>query len=161
MKSKLNMKPKFKELKTKKVIYVNSIGAYSNKGTEEAWDILCAFAENQKLFGWKTEFIGISHDDPNVTDTERLRYDACITVTKEVTPEGRIGVKTIEGGKYAMFLHKGPYEGFQELYDYIYGVWLPESSFELRDLPCFEKYLNSPDKTKPENLKTEIYIPVI
>lgn len=160
MESKLNVKPKIKELKTKKVIYVNSIGEYGGQGTEDAWNDVCGFAENKRLFGRKTEFIGISHDDPNVTDTEKLRYDACVALDKEILPEGRVGIKTIEGGKYAMFLHKGPYSGFQELYDYIYGVWLPESEFELRDLPCFEKYLNTPDKTKPEKLKTEVYIPV-
>jgi len=160
MKSKLDMKPKMIELKDKKVIYVNSIGAYSGKGTEEAWNTVCEFAEKQKLFGRKTEFIGISHDDPNVTDAEKLRYDACVSVTKEILPDGRVGVKLIEGGMYAIFLHKGPYVGFQELYDYIYGVWLPDSNYELRDLPCFEKYLNSPDKIKPESLKTEVYIPV-
>lgn len=161
MESKLNVKPKIKELKTKNVIYVNSIGDYGGQGTEDAWNAVCGFAENKRLFGRYTEFIGISHDDPNVTDSEKLRYDACVAVDKEILPEGRVGVKTIEGGKYAMFMHKGPYSGFQELYDYIYGVWLPDSEFELRDLPCFEKYLNTPDKTKPVNLKTEVYIPVI
>lgn len=160
MKSKLDVQPKIVELKPKKVIYVNSIGAYSGEGTEEAWNVVCEFAEKQRLFGRNTEFIGISHDDPNVTDPEKLRYDACVAVTKNISPEGRVGVKTIEGRKYAMFLHKGPYSGFQELYDYIYGIWLPESDLQLREIPCFEKYLNSPDKTKPENLKTEVYIPI-
>ncbi|MCF8369638.1 MAG: AraC family transcriptional regulator [Bacteroidales bacterium] len=158
--NKMKLEPKFKELKDKKVIYINSKGDYSGRGTEIAWEKVCAFAEKNKLFGWKTEFIGISHDDPNVTDAERLRYDACVTVTKEVKPEGDVGVKTIKGGRYAMFLHKGPYTNFQKTYDFIYGIWLPESKKELRDAPCFEKYLNTPEKTKPENLKTEIYIPL-
>lgn len=161
MESKLKLQPKIKALKSKKVIYVNSIGAYDGEGTEEAWESVCKFAEKQRLFGRDTEFIGISHDDPHITDATKLRYDACLAVSKDISPQGRIGVKTIEGGKYAMFLHKGPYSGFQELYDYIYGVWLPASNYELRNLPCFEKYLNSPDKTKPENLKTEVYIPII
>ena len=69
--------------------------------------------------------------------------------------------KKIKGSKYAVFLHKGSYSGFQELYDYIYGVWLPDSNYELHDLPCFDRYLNSPDETKPENLKSEVYIPLI
>lgn len=161
MESRLKLQPKIKELKPKQVIYVNSIGAYDGKGTEEAWEAVCKFVENQRLFGRATEFIGISHDDPNVTDAKKLRYDACLSISNNISPQGRIGVKTVEGGKYAMFLHKGPYSGFRELYDYIYGVWLPDSKYELRDVPCFEKYLNSPDKTEPENLKTEVYIPVI
>jgi AraC family transcriptional regulator len=155
------MKPKFMELNPMKVIYVNSIGPYDGKGTDEAWQKVCTFADKKGLFGRSNDFIGISYDDPAVTEPAKLRYDACISVSREIQAGGEVGVKTIEGGRYAVFMHKGPYSGFQKSYDYIYGVWLPQSGAELRDAPCFEKYLNSPDKTKPENLKTEIYIPVI
>jgi len=156
----MDLKPKIKEISPVNVIYVNSIGAYGDEGTENAWNKVCQFAEAKKLFGRHTAFIGISHDDPKVTEAEKLRYDACVVVGKEVSPQGEVGVKTIEGGKYAIFLHKGPYENFQFTYDYIYGSWLPQSGEELRELSCFEKYLNSPDKTKAEKLKTEIYIPL-
>jgi AraC family transcriptional regulator len=30
----------------------------------------------------------------------------------------------------------------------------------LRNAACFEKYLNNPENTAPEKLKTEIYVPV-
>ena len=61
-----------------------------------------------------------------------------------------------------MFLHKGVYEGLQQSYAYIFNEWLPESGHSLRDEnTCFEIYLNrDPRKTKPENLRTEIYIPL-
>lgn len=44
----------------------------------------------------------------------------------------------------------------------IFNEWLPDSEFNLKESqPCFEIYLNrDPRKTKPENLKTEIYIPL-
>lgn len=157
----IKLKPSIKNLKSKKVVFVQSIGNYSGEGTGRAWEKVCEFAQKNKLFGWKTEFIGISHDDPNVTDSEKLRYDACIAVTKEVKPEGEVGFKEIEGGKFAIFLHKGPYENFQHTYDAIYKSWLPESGVELRNEPCFELYLNDPKKTKPEKLKTEIFIPIV
>lgn len=155
-----DLKPKIKEIKPLKVIYVNSIGAYEDKGTEHAWNKVCSFAEQKRLFGRHTAFIGISHDDPKVTDSEKLRYDACVVVDKDVAPQGAIGVKTIEGGKYAIFIHNGPYENFKYSYDQIFSNWLPESGEELRELPCLEKYLNSPEDTKPEKLKTEIMIPL-
>jgi AraC family transcriptional regulator len=160
VKNELGLKPAFKTLKPAKVIFVQTIGDYNSIGTSKAWEKVCAFAEKNKLFGWKTEFIGISHDDPDITETEKLRYDACITITKDIKPEGVIGVQQIEGGKYAVFLHKGPYEKLHETYDKIFAHWLPGSNFELRNTPCFEKYLNEPERTKPEKLKTEIYLPV-
>jgi len=155
-----NLKPKIKELEPVKVIYVNSIGAYEDKGTEDAWNKVCKFAEQNRFFDRHTAFIGISHDDPKVTEADKLRYDACVVVDKDVQPEGEVGVKIIKGGKYAIFMHNGPYENFKHSYDQIFGRWLPASSEELRDAPCLEKYLNSPNDTKPEKLKTEILVPL-
>jgi AraC family transcriptional regulator len=160
VKNESGLKPEFKTLKPAKVIFVQAIGDYNAIGTSKAWEKVCAFAEKNKLFGWKTEFIGISHDDPEITETEKLRYDACITVTKDVKPEGEIGIQEIEGGKYAVFIHKGPYAKLHDTYSKIFAQWLPVSNIELRNSPCFEKYLNEPEKTKPEKLKTEIYLPV-
>ena len=42
----------------------------------------------------------------------------------------------------------------------LFRATLPESGYELRDTPPLEFYLNDPDRTKPENLKTDIYVPV-
>jgi AraC family transcriptional regulator len=37
-----------------------------------------------------------------------------------------------------------------------------ENNIELRDEPVFEEYLNKdPRRTKPENLKTLIYLPIV
>lgn len=155
----MDIKPKIKELKPCKVIYVTARGAY-NESAKEAWDKICSFAGKNKLFGFSTEMIGISHDDPNITESDKLRYDACIRIKKEIDPAGEVGVKEIAGGRYAIFKHKGPYEKLSDTYNAIYRVWLPGSGESLRDAPCFEKYLNNPDKTKPEQLLTEIHLPI-
>ena len=154
-----SLQPKMKNVKPRKVIYARSLGNY-NQSAEKAWDLVCSFAKAKRLFGFKTEFIGISHDDPKVTETEKLRYDACIVISKDIRPEGEIGVQEVPGGKYAVFTHKGPYEKLHNSYDYIFGKWLPESGMELRNVHCFEKYLNAPENTRPEKLITEIYMPV-
>ncbi len=155
----MELKPKIKEIKSKKIIYVSRRGDY-NKSAGEAWNAVCDFAAKNRLFGFKTEMIGISHDDPTITETDKLRYDACIVVNKDIEPVGEVGVKNIAAGKYAVFMHKGPYQTLSKTYDNIYKGWLPQSGYKLRDLPCFEKYLNDPEKVKAEKLKTEIYLPV-
>ena len=160
MKTAKALKSEIKTIEPRKVIYISSIGPYDGKGTEDAWKKVCGFAGQKGLFGKNTEFIGISHDDPNITDPDKLRYDACLTVNRDVKPEGEVGVKEVSGGRYAVFMHEGPYTKFQESYNYIFSVWLPESGEELREDDCFEIYLNSPDDTNPEDLRTEIYIPV-
>ncbi|QGY43775.1 helix-turn-helix domain-containing protein [Maribellus comscasis] len=154
-----SLQPKIKTVKPKTVVYARAIGNY-NLSAEKAWKTVCEFAKTKKLFGFKTEFIGISHDDPKITEAEKLRYDACVAISKNIAPEGEIGVQEIPGGEYAVFTHKGPYEKLENTYAYIFGKWLSESGKELRNVHSFEKYLNAPENTKPEKLRTEIYIPV-
>jgi AraC family transcriptional regulator len=156
---KMELKPKIKEIKPKKVIYIHSIGDYNELGP--VWERLTKFMQKKKLFSFGTECLGLSYDDPEVTDTEKLRYDACFTVSKEVKPEGEVGYKEIEGGLFAIFRHKGPYSKLSETYDQIYKNWLSTSGYELRDVPPLEVYLSDPEKTKPENLKTDIYVGII
>ena len=158
--------PKIVELKPVEVLYVRKEGDY-NKSAREAWEVLMGFAYKNKikykknLMGKNAMMFGIGHDDPNITDTEKLRFDAYISWDdKTVKPEDEISNKIIDGGKYAMFIHKGAYENLKSTYDMI-GDWIVESGTNLGDKPMFEKYLNrDPRRTKPENLKTEIYVPI-
>jgi AraC family transcriptional regulator len=160
------LKPKIVEIEPVEVLYVRKEGAY-NKSAGEAWGVLMGFSYQQKikfkknLMGKDAQMFGIGHDNPNITDEDKQRYDACISWDdKTVAPEGEVSNKIIDGGKYAMFLHKGAYENLKATYDSI-GDWIVESGIEVRDLPMFEKYLNrDPRRTKPENLKTEIYVPI-
>jgi AraC family transcriptional regulator len=154
----MNLKPKIKEIKPIPVVYVHAIGDYNNVGP--SWEKVMKFMKEKKLFSFGMDFIGVSYDDPAVTETEKLRYDACVTVKKEVRPEGEVGYKVLDGGLYAIFRHTGPYENISKTYDQIYLNWLPDSGYELRDAPPLEFYLNDPDRTKPQNLKTDIYVPV-
>jgi len=161
------LEPKFVELEPVEVLYVRKTGDY-NKSCGEAWEVLMAFAYQQKikykknLMGKEAMAFGIGHDNPSVTDVDELRCDACISWDdRTVEPVGEIGHKTIAGGKYAMFLHKGSYDKLKSVYAEI-GDWIVESGVMLRDEPMFEKYLNrDPRRTKPENLRTEIYVPIV
>jgi len=103
---------------------------------------------------------GSPNDDPEVTPPEKIRYDACITVDETVEPEGDIGVQTLRGGEYAMTVHKGPYEKLIETYGRISGEWAPGSGRVVSSDPCLEVYLNDPHRTPPDQLRTEIYVPL-
>lgn len=154
----MKLKPKIKEIKDKNVVYITTKGYNENIGL--VWGKLVNFIKEHKLFSFNMEFFGISHDSPQVTEKDNCRYDGCITVRKPVKPIGEIGYKTIEGGKFAIFKYKGSYEKFDDVYMEIYSIWLPKSGYELRNQPPFDKYLTNPEKVKPENNITEIYIPI-
>lgn len=154
------MQPEIRTIEPMHVVYVRRTGPYA-KSAEEAFGILMPFAYRNRLTGKQAKCIGISHDDPVITPEGKLRYDACLTVPPGIKPEGEIQTKVIPGGKYAVFLHRGPYEKLSETYTGICKGWAPECGLTFRNEPPFELYLNrDPRRTKPENLRTEIWIPL-
>ncbi len=152
--------PKIIDLETKTAIYIRLIGVYSELDFPGAFGKLWSFVKEQKLYSAGIEHIGIYHDDPKVTEGNKLRSDVCLVVHKPIQPKGEIGVKEIPGGKYAVFTYQGPYTNLEIVYDTIFSKWLPESGCELRNVPMFEKYTNDPERTEVEKLKTDIYIPI-
>ena len=95
-----------------------------------------------------------------MTPAEKLRTDVCMVMPVKVAPKSDVGFKVIPAGRYAIFLYTGPYDNLQAVYDTIYGKYLPEMECTIRDEASAERYLNNPCDTPPEELLTEIYIPV-
>jgi AraC family transcriptional regulator len=104
--------------------------------------------------------LGLCHDDPEVTPPEKIRYDVCLVVDESFEPQGEIGVQVIAGGDYAVTTHQGPYETLNETYGKLCGQWIPRNGRTLRSAPCYEVYLNDPEGTEPEELLTDIYMPL-
>ena len=67
---------------------------------------------------------------------------------------------TIGGGRHAVLRHKGPYATMRSAYQWFYGAWLAQSGEEVEDAPVFEEYLNNPRDTEPQDLLTDIYLPL-
>lgn len=152
--------PKIIRLEPKQVMYIRITGIYKDIDYCTAWSRLWGYVKERKLFSSGIEHICVYHDDPKVTSPEKLRTDICLTIHKPAEPKGEIGIKTLAGGLYAVFLYQGPYSDLGAVYDTIYAHWLPESGYRVGLTPGFEKYLNHPDRTIPEKLKTEIYVPL-
>ena len=132
---------------------------------KDAWSWTTMIMQPNLITGAMVEeamTFGIAHDNPTITEEDKIRFDACISRDDPtVQPQGEVQVKTIEGGAYAVFLHEGAYENLGTTYDAI-GDWIVESGTGVRDVPKFEKYLNrDPKRTQPENLRTEIYLPIV
>jgi AraC family transcriptional regulator len=155
-----SLEPKIVDRKSKKALYIRLIGDYLTNDYNEAWEKICGFAKEKHLFEFNQEFLGVANSDPSVTDGDKCQYDCCITISKDVKPEGEIGLREINGGKYAVFTFKGSYSYFNAVYEAIFKNWLPESGIELRNTQSFEKYIKT-SKTNPEKNKTEIYIPIM
>ena len=153
------LKHKIVERVTKKAIYIRLIGDYKSNDYSQAWEKIWKFIEEKRLFGFNQECLGVAYNDPDITENDKCQFDCCVTISKEIKPESEIGMKNIEGGRYAVFKFKGSYDNVGSVYNAIFKTWLPESNCELRDSPCFEKYIKF-SKTNPDKNKTEVYIPI-
>ncbi len=152
------MKVEIREVPAMRVAFVRHVGPYAQcKG---AWDKLCMWAGRKGLVGAGTRMFGVGHDDPDVTPPEKIRYDACVTIDDDVQGEGEINVQSIGGGRYMVATHNGPYEKLSETYAALCGQWAPRSGEELRSAPCLEEYLNDPGSTVPEDLLTDVFVPI-
>jgi AraC family transcriptional regulator len=157
---KKEMIPEYIEFKELPILFIRRTGNYK-KSSSQAWPELLAFVKAHGLDLQNVRCFGISHDDPSVTSEEHLRYDACVATPQDLKPKGEVGKKVLKGGRYAVFIHKGPYQQLENTFDLIFGNWYPSSGEKLEESPCFCEYLNLEEKvSNPEALLTKIYIPL-
>lgn len=146
------------QMDPKRVAFVRHVGPYAE--CEPAWTKLCDWAGPAGLLGPEAVMLGLCHDDPEITEPDKIRYDACLVIGPDVSPSGEVAVQEIAGGSYVKALHKGPYEKLINTYAWLFGQWLPEQKREARNLPSYEVCLNDPSQTPAEELLTEIYVPL-
>jgi AraC family transcriptional regulator len=105
--------------------------------------------------------VGVYYDDPMAVKPAELRSHAGVVVGDAVPlPKGLEDVR-LPGGRTAVLRFKGHYSGLPAAYDYLFGVWLPQSGQEAADSPSYELYVNSPMDTAPEDLLTDISVPLV
>ena len=113
-----------------------------------------------KLFSPSTRSFAIYYDNPSATPRDTLRSDACFTVAEGWSPSRRLELREIRGGRYAVTLHVGPYAELAHAYKWLYGTWLAQSGEELADAAIVEEYLNDARTVPPNDLRTEIWLPL-
>lgn len=156
----LNLKSEIKQLPLRNLLYIRQFGEYNAIDYVGCMQRLHHFIEEQKLTKASMAPYCIYYNDPKTTDPGKLCTDIGFTLTAPVKPAGEIGFKQIPEGRYLTFLYQGSYDHLQAVYDTIFSKYLPESGCTLRDEPCSECYLNDPACTAPDDLLTEIHLPI-
>lgn len=126
----------------------------------QAFEKLVAIAGARNLWPDVRGMVGVYYDDPNAVAEDELRSFAGLQVTDNVSDTDGLEEVKVKGGDTAVLTFTGPYSGLKTAYDYLFGGWLPKSGREPRDQPAYEVYLNMPSDTAPEDLKTEIHLPL-
>jgi AraC family transcriptional regulator len=152
------MNVRVKNIEPMRVAFLRHVGPYDEVG--ETWKNLVTQLGKDGRIGADSLFIGIPHDDPDVTPSSNLHYDACVTVDEHFIAHGQIKLQTIPGGEYAVTTHCGAPERIGEVYARLFGQWLPRSGREVRSSPCFVIALNNPESVEPADRLIDIYLPL-
>lgn len=143
--------------------YVRHVGPYA--GDSELFAGLFG-----KLFKWagprdliqfpQTQMLSIYHDDPNVTDEQKLRLSVGITVPADTEVSGEVGKMTLASGRYAQAKFELSTDQYEAAWSAVYGGWLPDSGYVPADGLAFERYLNNPEEHPEGKHIVEICVPV-
>ena len=144
------------------LLFIRRSGNYSTS-SEKFWNAMIVFVEANHLNKTKTRYFSISHDNPDITDEDNLRFDACIEELPGIQVQGEIGRQTLKGGKFIVFTHNGPYHTLEETFDRIFLKWFPntqEDFDEERLIFCEHFHIEHVGKDESK-LVTKIYLPII
>lgn len=134
-------------------------GPYTELG--KAFQHLGGVIAARNLFSHVTGVIAVYRDVPGARPDAELRAHAAVMIA-DTFPADIDGFEYFDlvGGKHAVMEHKGPYATLGAAYDWLYGKWLPQSREEPRDAPPVELYVNDPMQTPPDELRTDIRLPL-
>lgn len=142
-----------------------NLAALSHKGSYlsigEKFQKLGAIFTTRDLWQQARGMVGLYHDDPNAVAEPDLRSHAGIVLADAGAVGAGMEALTAKGGRFAVLHFTGPYAGLKAAYDYLYGKYIPEHGLELRDAPAMEIYLNGPQDTPADQLKTDVCAPII
>ncbi len=140
------------------------LAAVAHKGAyfeiSRAFQTLSAIMGTRDLFAKAGRMIAVFYDDPQTVPVPDLRSHAAFEVTGDTFLEEPLEEITLAPGRQAVLTYRGPYAGLPAAYDQLFGVWLPASGEEPADAPSFEVYLNTPMDTAPDDLVTELHLPL-
>jgi DNA gyrase inhibitor GyrI len=109
-----------KELPELHVACVPHIGAY--QGIGQAFEKLMRWAGPRGLLRFtETKSLAVYRDSPDVTETDKLRSDACITVPEGTKVDGEIGEMRIPGGTSVAGRFEIAADQFKEAWDALRG----------------------------------------
>lgn len=146
-----------KEMPALDLIYCRHIGQFDQIG--KAYEKLFKWAGPRGLIGEHTKTATVYHDDPKTTDIDKVRQSACITVNKDVKPEGEFGKLQVESGKFAVGHFEIDVTEFEQAWNAM-CLWVSENGYQPDDRNSYELYHADP-KDHPENkFVLDICIPV-
>ena len=133
-------------------------GAYLSIG--RAFDQLFARVAALGLGRPGMRMLALFHDEPGSVKTAALRSTAVVVGCAPATPGSVLMPLMIDGGVFARLAHTGPYASMPAVYRWLSSHWLAASGRHVSASPVIEEYLNCPQQTAPNDLRTYLQVPL-
>ena len=157
------MQPRIENLPEKKLVGRSLRMSLTNDRTAELWQRFMPQRKNIKnTIGSELYSIQVYDASADFKDftpqTEFTKWAMVETSNFEDIPEN-METRILNGGLYAVFVHKGMAKDFNKTSEYIFGQWLPNSDYELDQREHFE-LLGANYNPTDENSEEEVWIPI-
>lgn len=159
----MDLLPKIKTLKPKKLVGKSMKMSLVDNKTSDLWRSFMTNREKIK------NAIGSDLYSMQVYDEsfDFQKFDPAKSFTKwaaiEVSdysniPEG-FNTYDLNGGLYAIFIHRGSPAMFHKTFQFIFGEWLPNSDYQLDNREHFEVLGSKYNNNSPDS-EEEVWVPV-
>lgn len=154
---KMKAKIEIKEMPRLNLAFISQIG---HNGMENAYEKLIKWAAPKgHLDNENLKVVTIYHDSFKITDPDKVRMSACITLKEKVDVSGEIGLTTIENGKCIVGHFEIGIKEFEKSWTSLF-IWMSESGYKKADRNPYEIYYNDFNK-HPEKISiVDFCIPI-
>lgn len=144
------------------VAYIRHTGRYQGLGEvfTKIFTRLMNWAAPRGLVTPDSWILAIYHDNPSITDDDRLRVSACINVPSGTPASGGIGRMTMAGGAYAVGHFELGEQDYGKAWFALAGGWLPDSGYEPDDRYPLERFPADGSTTSSGKQAVDICLPV-
>ena len=164
LKHNLTLQPQIVHLSSRKLTGMQTQTSLSHNAVPRLWqDFIPRRSEIVNVLD--NGMIGISGYNTNFRAetfiaASPLEKWATVEVSDFGTPPTGMKNRELTGGEYAAFTHKGGKKNIVMSFEYMYGVWIPDSIYDIDDRDHFEHYPKNYRGPEHPDSELKIYIPI-
>ncbi|MCJ7643884.1 MAG: GyrI-like domain-containing protein [Candidatus Aminicenantes bacterium] len=121
--------------------------------------LIQAMQEQNIFSAIRGPMVAVYYNTQAPADSPDLAWEVGFIVTEQTMPQAPLIKKVWSHNTVAATTHVGPYRQIGETIEKLVA-WVGAQGYAAND-PLLERYLNSPMQVKPQELRTEIWIPIV